>query len=44
MRIALFWDITLRRMAVRIDLLGQPIGSFKGQVPFLGVKYLEDET
>jgi hypothetical protein len=44
MRTALFWVITQQRMAVRIDVLGQPIGPFKGQVPSVGVKYLEDEA
>jgi hypothetical protein len=45
MRIALFGDVTQRRMAVRIDILGQPIGPFfKGLVPSLGVNYLEDVT
>jgi hypothetical protein len=44
-RIAVFWEVIQRRMIVRMDVLGQIIGPFfKGQVPFLGVKYLEDGT
>ena len=39
MRISFFWDVTQRRMAARIDILGQHIGPFlKGQVPSSGVK------
>jgi hypothetical protein len=41
----LLWDTTQREMAVFIDDLGQPILPIvKGQVPFLLVKFLEDET
>jgi len=45
MRTALFSDVTQRRMAVFVDVLGQHIGSFfKRQVSSLGVKYLENGT